>query len=240
MKVLILGHNGLLGHMVKKYFDLKNIQTITTNYKWPDSSFKEKVKSIECDYIINCIGAIHQKTKIFDINWELPIWLDLNCKAKIIHPGTDCEMDNDEYGISKKAATNYLLSFGTQTKIIKTSIIGPELNSNYSLFSWLLTQQPKSEINGFGSCYWNGNTTLMWAQICEKIINNWENYPKQTIISSKCISKYDLLSLIKEIYNLDIKINISHNVVTNKCLVPTIKTPSIKNQLIELKTFYGS
>jgi dTDP-4-dehydrorhamnose reductase len=240
MKVLVLGHTGLLGHMVKKYLETKNFQVITIKGRWPDLDFKEKIKSIECDYIVNCIGAIHQRTKIFDLNWELPIWLDLNCNTKIIHPGTDCEMNDDNYGVSKKVAANYILTFGTRTKIIKTSILGPELNGNSSLMGWFLSRPSGSEVNGYSSYYWNGNTTLTWAKTCEYLIKNWDEYPIQTILGSECIPKSEILASIKDVYNLDIKIIFSDIIVANKCLIPTIKTPHIKDQLTELKKFYGS
>jgi dTDP-4-dehydrorhamnose reductase len=240
MRILVLGHTGLLGHMVKKYLEIKGFEVIVINGRWPDLDFKQKIKLVECDYIINCIGAIHQRTKIFDLNWELPIWLDLNCKSKIIHPGTDCEMDDDDYGISKKVAADYLLAFGVKTKIIKTSILGPELNGNSSLMSWFLSRPSGSEVNGYSSYYWNGNTTLTWAKTCESLIKNWDDYPKQTILGSECVAKLEILTSIKEIYNLDIKITPHDAIVVNKCLIPTVKTPHIKDQLIELKNFYGT
>ena len=124
MKVLVLGHKGMLGHMVVKYLTDNNIDVVTTNVRWPESPFKLGIK---LDYVINCIGAIPQRTDNFDINWHLPIWLDLHSPCKVIHPGTDCEMDDDEYGISKRIASNYIINSGNQTKILKTSIIGPTL-----------------------------------------------------------------------------------------------------------------
>ena len=54
---------------------------------------------------------------------------DENTNCKIIHPGTDCEMDDDDYGNSKRIASEWIKSSGQNTKIIKTSILGPELNT---------------------------------------------------------------------------------------------------------------
>jgi len=125
LTVLILGHKGMLGHMVKLYLEqFYNIETI--EHRWPGFQFKEAVKQSKADYLINCIGAIPQRTKDFDINFELPVWLDQNFRGRIIHPGTDCEMDEDEYGISKAKAANWLMENGLRTKIIKTIIIGYE------------------------------------------------------------------------------------------------------------------
>ena len=105
----------------------------------------------DIDVIINCIGAIPQKVDKFDINWEIPIWLNENTNCKIIHPATDCEIDISNYGLSKKRATDYIKNYGKSTKIIQTSIIGPELNSNDSLLEWFLSQ--RGEVYGYTKVY---------------------------------------------------------------------------------------
>ena len=210
MKVLILGHNGMLGHMVTKFFKDKGFQCIVTDCKWPTNCFKNTICNFDGEFIINCAGAISQRTDKFEINWELPQWLDEQTKFKIIYPGTDCDDDNDEYSLSKKQASDWIKEKGKRTKIIKTNIIktnifGPELNSSASLMSWFLSQ--KSEIDGYSNYLFNGNTTLTWAQYCLYLMFNWEDHNIETILNSECISKYDLLLLLKEIYKKEIKIN---------------------------------
>jgi dTDP-4-dehydrorhamnose reductase len=167
-KVLVLGHSGMLGHMVAKYLSDNNCDIVTCEYRYPSTQFKEFIKQFNGDFIINCIGAIPQRTKDFSINYELPIWLDANANCKIIHPGTDCEMDSDDYGISKKRARDYIVEHSNQTKILKSSIIGPELNSNASLLEWFLSQTDL--VYGYTNAMWNGNTTLEWAEQCYALI----------------------------------------------------------------------
>jgi dTDP-4-dehydrorhamnose reductase len=116
-RILILGHNGMLGHMVLKFLKTQNITIETTNLRWPTDNFKEEIKNYNGDFIINCIGAIHQRTSNFDVNWELPIFLDFYSNCKIIHPGTDCEMDNDSYGISKRIARDFIVNSSKKYKI---------------------------------------------------------------------------------------------------------------------------
>ena len=135
MKILLLGHTGMLGNAVHQCL---NVKIETTDLRWPDDEFKSFIKNYEGDYIVNCIGAIPQRTDKFEINYELPIWLEENSNCKIIHPGTDCETDNDEYGVSKRKASSYLTVHGTNTKIIKTSIIGHEIDSKVGLLDWFL------------------------------------------------------------------------------------------------------
>ena len=71
MNILILGHKGMLGHMVEQTLrkgDTFNIST--TNIRFPNW---EPDMFDEIDIVINCIGAIPQKTKSFDINWQIPM-----------------------------------------------------------------------------------------------------------------------------------------------------------------------
>jgi dTDP-4-dehydrorhamnose reductase len=236
MDILILGHKGMLGHMLVKYLTDMQCSIYTTNDRYSTDEFKQYVSNFNGDYIINCIGAIPQKTNQFNINYELPIWLDKNSKCKIIHPGTDCEIDNDDYGISKYNASDYIKLKGLQTKILQTSIIGPELNSNYSLFEWFLSS--KNDVKGYTKVMWNGITTLEWAKQCYNLINNWNKYENKNIIESTCLSKYDLLFLIKEIFNKNINIIPEGKININKCLKGNIKSSDIKIQLQELKNYY--
>lgn len=237
MKVLVLGQKGMLGHMVKIYLERKNVDISVIDYRFPSHEFYDHIRNYTGDYIINCIGAIPQKTKNFEVNVDLPIWLDKNANCKIIHAGTDCEMDSDDYGISKRVASTYIKNFGLKTKIIKTSIIGPEINnSKYSLLEWFLSSQ--NEIYGYTKAFWNGNTTLEWAKNCFAILCNWEDYQKETILEGECISKFELLKKIKDVFCKDINILESEKVDCNKCLRDGIKTPDIATQLIQLKEEY--
>ena len=239
MKILILGHKGMLGHMVYKYFNEKtNYEILTINSRWSDENFFRDVISFNGDYVVNCIGAIPQKTDDFVINYDLPIWLDKNINSKVIHPGTDCEMDNDYYGISKVNASDYIKNDGKRTKIIKTSIIGHELKSNSSLLDWFLTTE--GVVSGYTNAMWNGNTTLEWAKTCVDMINNWDSHETENVIQSDCISKYDLLLKIKDVYGGNvIRVDKDDRFMSNKCLVGGIQKNPIGIQLKELRKFYG-
>ena len=239
MKVLVLGHTGMLGNAVCNYLhELNDVSFVIIKHRWPTDSFKNDVKKFDGDYIINCIGAIPQRTNKFEINYELPIWLDENVDCRVIHPATDCEMDSDEYGKSKFKAGRHLSIHGTKTKQIVTSIIGHEIDTNFSLLDWFLNSE--GQVFGWSEHYWNGNTTLEWAKQAYTMMTEWEKYAKRTVVSTNCISKYELLTIIKEVYNKDIIINEDDSVKANKCLNGQIKTTPIKEQLKELKAFYDN
>jgi dTDP-4-dehydrorhamnose reductase len=214
MNVLVLGHKGMLGHMVVKYLHSKNLFPSICEHRWPTKEFKSFIKTSKPDFIVNCIGAIPQRKKEFSVNYKLPKWLEKNCCCNIIHQQTDCNDDSD-YGISKKKAGDFIINKGNNTKMIKTAIIGPELNTKASLLEWFLSQ--KGEVNGFSKAIWSGNTTLQ----------------------GETISKYHLLKIISEIWGKRIKIKKIEKGI-DRSLIGDIKTSNIKSQLIELKNFLNN
>lgn len=233
MEVLLLGHKGMLGHMVIKYLQSKNVFVHTIENRWPLN--KQEIKAFKGDYIINCIGAIPQKTNEFSINWELPIWLDQNAPCPVIHPGTDCEMDDDEYGISKRKAVEYILEFGSKTKILKTSIMGPELNTKSSFLEWFFSE--KNSVYGYTEAIVSCNTTLEWSKHCLDLLLNWDKYPIMNILEGEPLSKYDILLHIKDVFNINTTV-IPKKLGKNKTLKGEIKTLDFVNQLKELKKYY--
>jgi len=237
-KILILGHNGLLGNMVYKYFkSTLKYKIYTTNFKWNDDSFKQKIINLSPDYIINCIGIIPQKNKAEElytkVNYLLPVWLD-TLNIKIIHPDTD-ESDSTPYGLSKRLAREHI---GSNTKIIKTSIIGFEKKSKVSFLEWFLNS--KGTINGYTNNYWNGNTTLEWSHWAEIIIDDWSDYNKITTIANpECKSKYEILMMLKGLFQKDINIiPVEGPIKKENCLKPDYYTNDLLNQLIEMRYFY--
>ena len=238
MKVLILGHSGMLGSMVYDYLSkLDDVSTVIIRHRWPSDSFKTSVRNFEGDYIINCIGAIPQRTDKFEINYELPMWLDNNVTCRVIHQDTDAKREEDDYSFSKAEAVRHLAYNGKRTKMMKTNVIGHDKNK-VCLLDWFLNSE--GEVYGYTECYSNGSTTLELAKQVYKMMNNWERYAKCTTMSTKCISKYELLNLFKEVYNKDIVIKESSELKYNRCLRGQIKVPSLREQLEELKEFYGN
>jgi dTDP-4-dehydrorhamnose reductase len=236
MNILILGHNGMLGHMLVKYFTGNGYNVSTINDRFPSKEFMLAVENFSGDFIINAIGAIPQKTSDFNVNTTLPGWLDKNLNVKIIHPGTDCEMDDDDYGLSKKASRDYIITHGKRTKILKSSIIGPELQDKKSLLEWFLNLN-SSSCDGYTHAMWNGITTYEWAKQSELLMNNWDTYGKETIISGNCVSKYSLLRTISHIFDKHINI-VPIDKGIDKCLISNIKTHNIDEQLKQLKEYY--
>ena len=269
MKIFIFGSNGMLGNYMKSYLSktYEIIELTRNDYdliKINIDSLSELLnyKNIkENDIVINCAGVIPQSSKqrglntrlYFTINSLFPVILSQICDkigVKMIHVTTDCVFtgkqgnyneesihdETNDYGMSK--------SLGELCKatIIRTSIIGEEVNNKRSLLEWVKLNSGK-EINGYENHYWNGVTCLQLAKIVKNILDSnsfWIGV--RHIFSPRSVSKYELVSIINHVYNLNIKIN-KHKTdnQVNKTITsihPQIFViPDLKDQIIELKQY---
>jgi dTDP-4-dehydrorhamnose reductase len=122
----------------------------------------------------------------------------------VLQIGTDCvysgnlgsydeksEFDcSDIYGLSKVEGERQSKSL----MILRTSIVGHELNSTASLLDWFIKREPNAKVNGFTNHFWNGVTTLAFARIVGGIINtgSFESGTRH-ILPADQVSKYQLL-----------------------------------------------
>jgi len=197
-KVTILGATGMLGSACAKKFP--------NSLKPTSSEFNALVDEPNFDgWVINCIGAIPQRVKDFEImhqlNTQFPKKIE---KAKVIQIVTDCVFSGkygnynelsqkdpvDEYGKTKSA--------GEEAKSLKirSSIIGPD-KSAASLFEWVRKQPQNAVVNGFTNHIWNGVTTKVFASLCKGIIENdfYQNKIYHFVPADK-VSKYELIKLM--------------------------------------------
>jgi len=273
MTIYIFGANGMLGNYIKKYLNLQNKECICFTRNDLDISkvTYEKLELLfsnyiiqENDLIINCIGIIPQSKNINDtsnrnyflINSLFPTMLStiaLLNKMRFIHITTDCVFsglkgnytENDlhdetnNYGVSKS-----LGEMGYKTTIIRTSIIGEEIKNKYSLLEWVKSHNNKT-INGYTNHYWNGITCLQLAKIINNIIdeNSWWTGVRH-IYSPTAVTKYDLVKMINNIYNLKNTVEpIETETMVNKTLHSIydvnhkFNIPELSVQIEELTTF---
>jgi dTDP-4-dehydrorhamnose reductase len=246
MKVLVLGDRGMLGSAVVNYYKSHTVETI--KHRWPSQEFKDSILSFDGDLIINCIGAIPQKTSEFDVNWQIPKFLHKYCSpyVKIINPSTDCVFEGtspepyeknhpcdatSEYGRSKMFLPEKAKNF----KTVRTSIIGYD-SQNKGLLSWFLSVGDE-EVTGYVNHLWNGITTHEWAKLSYKIYQDWDKFESLIQVGIEPMSKYELLCLVKKIYARPTTvIPTSTKKSINRCLVSDFYVPDIESQLLELKT----
>lgn len=247
MEVMVLGHRGMLGRAVHKYLINKGVNVdCVSDARYPQDNFSKMVKEYSGDFIVNCIGAIPQRTDDFSVNYKLPEFLSSTGK-KIVHPDTDCIFEGDSFGgYSKRDAPDakseygqskarVLTVTGEETKVIRSCIIGFD-DQQKSLMSWFLGSQER--VFGFTNHYMNCITTHQWAKICLDMCLNWDSQERVVQVGTKCMSKYYLLKVVKSVFNKNIEIiPHEHKVRIHRCLKTDIELPCIRSQLEEFKEF---
>lgn len=262
MKILVLGSEGMLGRYLINYFEDKfdcigfnrEILDLTSDRKTILSQLSQLVK--KGDLIINSAGIIKQRNydivEMISVNSILPNILNelkIRTDCKVIHITTDCVYSgevgfydedsipdaNDEYGRTK------ILGENPNNMNIRTSIIGEEKKNKKSLIEWVKSNQDK-KILGFDNHIWNGVTCLELCKFIHEVIKK-DSYWIGTkhIHSSDDISKYELVKIINEIYNLNIEIE---KTKVNRSCYRNLRTKydfkiykSIYEQITEQKNF---
>lgn len=241
MRVLVLGHRGMLGHVVDRRLTEFGCETENVSGRWPTEEFKESVLKSSAQFCVNAVGRIPQKTSDFTANADLPIWLDRHFPGiGVVHPSSDCEWDDSDYGRSKKASSDWIDVHAEKTKRILTSIVGLELDGDSSLLAWFLSNPRGAVVQGYTDHFWNGITTLSWADFAFDTMENWSRASKvEALCSSLCISKFNLLEHFNEVFQAGVDLQaVGHGEPANKCLSGAVDLGPIEKMLVEMKTWY--
>ena len=187
--------------------------------------------------LINCIGITKQKIEskndmeVITINSLLPHRLNFLCQkynSKLISFSTDCVFsgqrgnytinDNpdplDLYGRSKlmgEVHSEYALT-------IRTSMIGHELNFGKSFLSWIMAQKNK-KIKGYKNFIYSGVTTRYLSKFIHAMIADNAYIHGIWQLSSAPISKFHLLHMINNTYNLKLHIQPDEAVCIDRSLI---------------------
>ena len=245
-RVLVLGSNGMAGHLIKDYLSNKtNFELFGINEEYffsIDNNYLIKIKEINPDIVINAlrmtVDACEEDPKsAIIINSIIPKKLEmLFCfsKVKIIHLSTDCVFSGNKGNYSEMDIPDSRSIYG-MTKLsgeiindkdltIRTSYIGPCIeNKKEELFDWFMYQT--GDVDGFEFAIWNGVTTLELAKVIEQaIINNYSGL--YHLCSKNKISKLLLLTLIKNQWK---RVNTS---------IKKVKGPKINRSLFDSQKLF--
>ena len=251
MKLLILGSDGMLGHVVKIYFEENGYDVVCTtrrdekselyfNITNSVSEIERIIKRVKPDVVINCIGILNKvadehKALAILINSYLPHYLDeisVENNFKLIHVSTDCVFDGKTGNYDEMSIPNETSMYGRTKALgevindrsvtLRTSIVGPDINENgVGLFKWFMEQE--GEVGGYDRVLWTGITTIWFARCMEMAIEN-NLTGLHHCVNNDVISKYDLLVLFKKYFNKDIVINHNPDVESKKTLIRTNKS----------------
>lgn len=182
------------------------------------------LKEICPSVIVNCAGVTLRSREAEDmfsniaVNALLPHMLAKWCAengARLIHFSTVCVFDGrlgnydeysppdarDLYGITKMLGDVQAPCALT----LRSSFIGREIFGGTELLEWFLGQNGK-RIHGYRKALFTGLTTNRLAELVGELIEGFPSLNGLFHVSSEMVSKYELLSLMKEAYKIDVEL----------------------------------
>jgi dTDP-4-dehydrorhamnose reductase len=199
-------------------------------------SVERALAAVQPDVVVNCIGIVKQDAAARDpissiiVNSLFPHRVTqavTGSGGRAIHLSTDCVFSGrtgnytetdladpvDLYGRSKllgEPATDRALT-------IRTSMIGRELRGAHGLLEWFLSQRG-GRVRGFKRAIFSGFTTSALAEIIARIIVEQPDLSGLWHVASEPISKFDLLTLVKQTYGLAIEIEPDESFICDRSL----------------------
>jgi dTDP-4-dehydrorhamnose reductase len=182
-------------------------------------SVTRAVATVRPDVIVNAIGIIKQLPAASDPILSLSInslfphrlaALGAAAAARVVHVSTDCVFSGRAGGYSEDAASDAEDLYG-RTKFlgeitgphcltVRTSIIGRELSGSSGLVEWFLSRH--GSVRGFTRAMYSGVTTEVFAATLAEILEHHRGISGVHHLSSAPISKYELLCLIRDAYQM--------------------------------------
>lgn len=242
MKFLVLGCNGMAGHIISLYlkekghdvsgFDRRESKLVkcVSGDARNTELLRQIINDGKFDTIINCIGVLNQfaendKALATYLNAYLPHFLASTTEGtdtQVIQMSTDCVFSGKR-GQYTEADLPDGETFYDRSKALgelndnknltlRNSIVGPDINENGIGLLNWFMKQ-EGEINGFTGAMWTGQTTLQLAKTME-IAAKERISGLFNMVPNHSISKCDLVGLFNT-YMRDSKIKINPIVGVN-------------------------
>ncbi|WP_310551359.1 sugar nucleotide-binding protein [Paenibacillus glufosinatiresistens] len=230
MKLLILGGNGMAGHMLVDYFRSRGRYSVfyTTRDRGDaegllldadDTAAVERAVSLVAPQVIlNALGVLNQSAEqrlidAYHINGFLPHRLRRAADAagaRLIHISTDCVFEGTRGSYTEDDIPDGTSAYAVTKKLgevrepghltIRTSIIGPEIRQGGIGLMGWLLSQ-RGNVPGYRRVLWNGVTTLELAKAAETMLDS----PVSGLIHlahPHPLSKYELLLAMQAAFGL--------------------------------------
>jgi len=186
--------------------------------------------------VVNCIGVVKQDAAAKDplasisVNALFPHRLAQLARAagaRLVHLSTDCVFSGREGNYAESARPDAEDLYG-RTKLlgevagegcltIRTSMIGRELAGAHGLIEWFLSQEG-GRVRGFERAVFSGLTTGALAEVIAKVVGEHRDLSGVRHVAAGPISKFDLLSLVKEVYGLRVRVEPDETFVCDRSL----------------------
>jgi dTDP-4-dehydrorhamnose reductase len=187
------------------------------------------------DIVTNCIGVVKQLAAAAEvltavpINALLPHRLSQLCGmtgARLVHVSTDCVFSGRNGGYRESDVPDAGDLYGTSKLwgevhdrhaiTLRTSIIGPELNSARGLLGWFLSQT--SSMRGFRRAKFSGLPTVELSRLVRDLVLPRPDLSGLYHVSTHAIDKDSLLRLFAAEYRKDIEIVPDDTLVIDRSL----------------------
>lgn len=248
MKILVLGCNGMAGHLISLYFKEKGHEVVgfaRQQSQLLDSTIigdasdmaliKKVIEEGNYDAVINCIGLLNQfaennKAMAVLLNGYLPhylVELTKDTKTRILHMSTDCVFAGNDGPYYEDTLPNGA-SFYDRSKAMGEFNNDKDLTFRNSIIGpdvkasgiGLFNWFMKQEgpIGGFTGAIWTGVTTYTLAQAMEAALK--ENLTGlYNLVNNTSINKFDLCSLFNKYFRAgEVEINPNDKLQLDKTL----------------------
>lgn len=248
MKILVLGCNGMAGHLISLYFKEKGHEVVgfaRQQSRLLDSTIigdasdmaliKKVIEEGNYDAVINCIGLLNQfaennKAMAVLLNGYLPhylVELTKDTKTRIIHMSTDCVFAGNDGSYFEDTLPNGA-SFYDRSKAMGEFNNDKDLTFRNSIIGpdikasgiGLFNWFMKQEgpIGGYTGAIWTGVTTYTLAQAMEAALK--ENLTGlYNLVNNTSINKFDLCSLFNKYFRAgEVEINPNDKLQLDKTL----------------------
>lgn len=226
MKFLILGCNGMAGHLISLYLQEQGhdvlglarskscyVPSVAGDVR-DTALLRQLLEQGSYDAVINAVGILNQfaerdKATAAFINGYLPHFLaqtTAQMPTRIIHMSTDCVFSGKEGGYTETSFPDASSFYGRSKALgelndeknltIRSSIIGPDIKPMGIGLVNWFMQQTGT-IQGYTGAIWSGQTTLQLAKTMEAAVRAGVT-GLHHLVPEETISKYELLRLCNE------------------------------------------
>lgn len=229
MKILVLGCNGMAGHLISLYFKEKGYEVVgfaRHQSELLDSTIigdasdmaliKKTIDEENFDAVINCIGLLNQfaeknKAMAVLLNSYLPHYLTeitKDTKTKIIHMSTDCVFAGNDGPYYEETFPNGA-TFYDRSKAMGEINTEKDLTFRNSIVGpdikssgiglFNWFMKQEGEVGGYTGAIWTGVTTYTLAKAMEQALK--ENLTGlYNLVNNDSINKYELLGLFNKYF----------------------------------------
>lgn len=233
MKLLIIGGNGMAGHMLIRYFrEAHSGHEVVYTTRRTDGqgslpldasdadAVLELVQEVRPDVIVNAAGVLNQDAEsyplsAYKVNGFLPHWLRYAADtvgARVIHISSDCVFSGARGAYTESDEPDGT-SVYARSKALGEMQYGKHLTIRTSIIGPEIRPNgigllkwflaQSGTVKGYAKVYWNGVTTLELAKATAFAIDNPHIGGLVHLTASESVSKHTLLLLFEAAFEVE-------------------------------------